>query len=491
MNRLNRKYQYSIRKTTFGVGSVVVGVMLAGMLHAPSVLANTISDQTTTNLANQNPSIVPVEENTGELATDNASTENLTREREPEFSLTSGESSERAATEPVANSASDTVAGNTEIRTVTVPVPIDSTWAQATSTNTSEGSALSAVDNKSTTYWASNESQPNSPESRQTLTVRLTEQATVNKVLYTPRQAANGSAVGTIKKGRIWYSTDGESWQQAQPLTVKQYIDNSSQGSVESDNVFQLQTNMYPKYIEITPVVAQYFKLEGIETHHWDQSKLNKVVSVAEFKPFGTKPIAENTLVTINPELLEAVSSQNPHTKDKVIDGNPGTFWQSSESTDNRSTKQYLTIGLNEKATVSFLQITPRQDGSNHRDYATGDIKRAYIEYKTDDNTWERVTYPNSNNNYFEFGGTKETKFIQFNPVDTQYLRVAVEQAHHWNNPDLNKLVAIAEVYTHGNKIIPPVEEQGNQVPETPTQPETPPTTPEVTPTPAPDTTTP
>ncbi|HFU4452047.1 TPA: YSIRK-type signal peptide-containing protein [Streptococcus suis] len=26
MNRVNREYQYSIRKTTFGVGSVVVGL---------------------------------------------------------------------------------------------------------------------------------------------------------------------------------------------------------------------------------------------------------------------------------------------------------------------------------------------------------------------------------------------------------------------------------------------------------------------------------
>lgn len=44
MNRQDKNYQklyhYSIRKRNWGVGSVVVGVFLAGMLQAPTVLAN-------------------------------------------------------------------------------------------------------------------------------------------------------------------------------------------------------------------------------------------------------------------------------------------------------------------------------------------------------------------------------------------------------------------------------------------------------------------
>ncbi|HEM4052046.1 TPA: YSIRK-type signal peptide-containing protein, partial [Streptococcus suis] len=45
MNRQDKNYQklyqYSIRKRNWGVGSVVVGIFLAGMLQAPTVLANT------------------------------------------------------------------------------------------------------------------------------------------------------------------------------------------------------------------------------------------------------------------------------------------------------------------------------------------------------------------------------------------------------------------------------------------------------------------
>ncbi|NQG98228.1 YSIRK-type signal peptide-containing protein [Streptococcus suis] len=40
MNRTNRNHQYALRKTHFGVGSVVVGVLLAGLLQAPAVLAS-------------------------------------------------------------------------------------------------------------------------------------------------------------------------------------------------------------------------------------------------------------------------------------------------------------------------------------------------------------------------------------------------------------------------------------------------------------------
>ncbi|MBM7315066.1 LPXTG cell wall anchor domain-containing protein [Streptococcus suis] len=40
MNRTNRNHQYALRKTRLGVGSVVVGVLLAGLLQAPAVLAS-------------------------------------------------------------------------------------------------------------------------------------------------------------------------------------------------------------------------------------------------------------------------------------------------------------------------------------------------------------------------------------------------------------------------------------------------------------------
>ncbi|MBO4108153.1 YSIRK-type signal peptide-containing protein [Streptococcus suis] len=43
MNRTNRNHQYALRKTRFGVGSVVVGVLLAGLLQAPAVLASETS----------------------------------------------------------------------------------------------------------------------------------------------------------------------------------------------------------------------------------------------------------------------------------------------------------------------------------------------------------------------------------------------------------------------------------------------------------------
>ncbi|HFU4117764.1 TPA: YSIRK-type signal peptide-containing protein, partial [Streptococcus suis] len=57
MNRQDKNYQklyqYSIRKRNWGVGSVVVGIFLAGMLQAPTVLANTGATASEPTIENQ------------------------------------------------------------------------------------------------------------------------------------------------------------------------------------------------------------------------------------------------------------------------------------------------------------------------------------------------------------------------------------------------------------------------------------------------------
>ncbi|HFI0036818.1 TPA: discoidin domain-containing protein, partial [Streptococcus suis] len=452
MNRLNRKYQYSIRKTTFGVGSVVVGVMLAGMLHAPSVLANTISDQTTTNLANQNSNEVSVEENTGVLATDNVSTDHLTVEREPEFSLTSGELSERAATEPVANSASDTVAENTIDSPVEIRAAIEE--ISATSYNPSDGGSRDAIfasDNNDTTYWSSATNQDNREGNRQYLTVKLEAPARVSQVAYTPRQNNGAYAVGNVIKGRILYSLDGVDYQPVTPTEVA-----SSRGQVNaSDKTFTVQQNSLTKVINFNEVTAQYLRLEALETAHWDANQRNLRVTAADFIP--TNPVR----TVSNLDLVSAsISATSEHPNDSgrkpasnAADNSVNTYWASDPAQDNSNpaTRQMLTLTFNEPAYVNAAYYTPRNPST-----AVGNVKTGYLEYQaTADSDWQRVSLTGVNaDNVFTFGQNIQTKELTFNPVIAHALRLVALTTHHHDSSKVNKEVAAAEFKANAYKVV-------------------------------------
>ncbi|HFI0564362.1 TPA: discoidin domain-containing protein [Streptococcus suis] len=493
MNRLNRKYQYSIRKTTFGVGSVVVGVMLAGMLHAPSVLANTISDQTTTNLANQNSNEVSVEEHTGELATDNASTENLTVEREPEFAVAEGND-------------------NAQVETTEVRVPVDLTYNGAKSNETGHP-ATAAYDDNEKTYWTSDPvaANHNTAENPQHLITKLVEPALVSRIEYTPRQAPGANDVtGNIDQLSIYHSLNGVEWELANPTSV-----DNGRGTVNSDKSVSFVKNQMTKIINITPVNAQYFKLVASRTQHWEAANRNKMVTAADFIPRGTKQVPTNELVGI---ASATATSFNPNDggarpASAAIDGNANTYWVSASDQNNslESSRQQLTVTLNEPAIVSVVEYLPRQNGGS----AVGNIISGYIEYRESDDTneeWKRVRLLGEPaNNVFTLGTSVHRKDIQFEEVIAKQLRLTALETHHWQTENRNKIVAVGEFKPIAYKIpdlveedrpstetpvpVPPTGDRPAPDTTTPTnpvvQPETPPTTPVVTPTPVPDTTTP
>ncbi|HFI0796548.1 TPA: discoidin domain-containing protein, partial [Streptococcus suis] len=493
MNRLNRKYQYSIRKTTFGVGSVVVGVMLAGMLHAPSVLANTISDQTTTNLANQNSNEVPVEENTGVLATDNVSTDNLTGEREPEFAVAEGND-------------------NAQVETTEVRVPVDLTYNGAKSNETGHP-ATAAYDDNEKTYWTSEPvaANHNTAENPQHLITKLVEPALVSRIEYTPRQAPGASDVtGNVDQLSIFHSLNGVDWELANPTSV-----DNSRGTVNSDKSVSFVKNQMTKIINITPVNAQYLKLVASRTQHWEAANRNKMVTAADFIPRGTKQVPTNELVGIS---SATATSFNPNDGGErpasaAIDGNANTYWVSASDQNNslESSRQQLTVTLNEPAIVSVVEYLPRQNGGS----AVGNIISGYIEYRESDDTneeWKRVRLLGEPaNNVFTLGTSVHRKDIQFEEVIAKQLRLTALETHHWQTENRNKIVAVGEFKPIAYKIpdlveedlpstetpvpVPPTGDRPAPDTTTPTnpvvQPETPPTTPVVTPTPVPDTTTP
>ncbi|HEM6082208.1 TPA: discoidin domain-containing protein [Streptococcus suis] len=502
MKRLNRNYQYSIRKTSLGIGSVAIGVLLAGLSSAPKVAADTISTpsgtetisttvatgQTEATQAVTETSVAP-SASTEEVvvsstqagtetvpvsdlnpAEQEVAAQNLPSDVNTQATTSSAELEAPVATEtsPVYQSRSVAEAPVSVAEAlVEVEIPVDPTYVEVTS-NDPEGDKTHVIDNKSTTHWASNPSSPNSTSNPQTVTVRLTETAEVSQVLYTPRQET-ARAVGNIKVGKIFHSIDGKNWQEAIPTAIIDPETGNSEGLVGSnDNSFHLNANRVTKAIEIEPVTARYFKLLGIETYHWNPSKLNQVVAAAEFKPIGVKRVSADSLFTIDPRYTTATSWDAKDGGGRKVsyatDGNPNTLWQSNnaESDWNKNATQYLTVGLTEKAKVNSIDITPRQDGESNQ-YATGDIKRGYIEYKTDQNTWQRVNIVGSTDNVFVFDTSKQTKIVQFSPVEAQFFRIAALDTYHWQSAAKhNTLVAVAEVSITGRKINsnPTVENQ-------------------------------
>ncbi|MBO4108154.1 discoidin domain-containing protein [Streptococcus suis] len=515
MNRQDKNYQklyhYSIRKRNWGVGSVVVGVFLAGILQAPTVLANSeVAEGTANSVVLEQP-----QSNPDTAVSETAPTVTPEAVANGNEVLPSSDGDANSSTE-----VNNTVEAAQEL--VNVRVAVDQSFVEATSTQTSESGvkASNAVDNNAATFWSSNHSQPNQESSRQTLTVKLQETATVSKVLYTPRQDGD-AAVGNVVKGKIQYSLDNVEWQDAAPSAVKRIVDSVAEGSVDSAaNTFTLNANMYPKYIEITPVEALYVRLVGLETKHWNSSEVNKVVSAAEFMPYAEKQVPRDSVVYLDPALTSAPSFNETDGGGRNVayatDGNKATLWASADTSANwnRTTIQPLTVGLTEVARVSSIDITPRQDGPNYRIHYTGDLISGYIEYLNAEDVWTRVSIIGGNQqNEFVFGGSHDTKTVAFTPVEAQKFRIVATNTHHWSSGNNNTVVAIAEVYLTGTKIetppstdpvappseepiTPPAPDTGNpeqpgqpdlpiETPEQPGQPDTPIETPEVPGTPA------
>ncbi|HFI0650715.1 TPA: discoidin domain-containing protein, partial [Streptococcus suis] len=349
-----------------------------------------------------------------------------------------------------------------------VRVAVDKRYAISTSHDAGEGGAvpLKAVDDDARTYWTSNPNQHNSESNPQYLQVRLLEEANVKGVIYTPRFRTENdiNTTGNVRTGKIWYSADGVNWEVATPVAVKLAKGDGSsdvptRGSVNADTkIFTLSDTVAerndPRYIEIQPVNARYIRLQGIETRHWSEESRGKNVTAAALIPVGTKRV---DLVAVDPN--SAVTTSH-HPNDSgiarvgrfAVDGDPTTFWSSSDLVNNNTDRQTLTVSLTAKALVKTIELTPRQDNSA-ADYSTGDIKRAYIEYKVGDE-WRRVIPVGaSENGEFTLAQTIDTKVIAITPVEAKEFRLTVLQSHHWNNEKLNNEVAIAEFRPVGERL--------------------------------------
>ena len=166
-----------------------------------------------------------------------------------------------------------------------VPITIETEKTKASSydpNDSGERPASAATDGDKNTYWASNPNKNNLNEP-QYLIIELEEKQQVSKIRYTPRQAS-ATAVGNIKEASIEYSDDGITW--------KKVIFNNGEATIN------IPTTIMPTDLTFEPVEAKYFKILAFQTHHWDNNKLNQVVSIAELTPLSIIKPQTEVLVT-------------------------------------------------------------------------------------------------------------------------------------------------------------------------------------------------
>ncbi|HFI0796457.1 TPA: discoidin domain-containing protein, partial [Streptococcus suis] len=453
MNRQDKNYQklyqYSIRKRNWGVGSVVVGIFLAGMLQAPTVLANTDANTAEPIIENQADSGGGAE-GSSEVAQPVAAT-----------SAPVGDTTTRSVGATETRSASPV---STPVR---VNVPIDVTFNGASSVD-GTNVAANAYDDDHSTYWTSDPNVDNTPEAPQYFVTKLKEPALVNQIDYTPRQANGDQVTGNISKMKLYSSQDGVSWELITPLEVL-----NQRGTVNaSDKTITVTDRSRTKIIRITPVTAQYFRLEALLTEHWDTAQRNKRVTAAEFLPRGT---AEKSSLDIVGVATATATSHDPNDggnrpPESVIDNNNDTYWVSASNQNNVLNRQYLELTLESPAYISHVEYLPRQSGGQ----STGNIKKGFIEYKETDSAdeeWKRINVHGSDrNSVFTLGVGVSRKFIQFDPVIAKKIRLGAVETHHHEQQNRGKIVAAAEFTPYARKVlkdtvVTPIEKQEIRTP--------------------------
>ncbi|HFI0633783.1 TPA: discoidin domain-containing protein, partial [Streptococcus suis] len=478
MNRQDKNYQklyqYSIRKRNWGVGSVVVGIFLAGMLQAPTVLANTgatASEPTIENQADTGGGAASGSEAAQPTATTPApgvetttpaptpapaesttptATPAPAEQANPVPSPSTNSAETRTVGEPVAPADQATPTENTIIDGRQRRAHIDLTYNGALSSDSGQP-VINAYDDNDATYWTSLPTAHNSESNPQHLITAFKEVVRVHRVEYTPRQHGAAQVTGNVRKLKLYSSTDGQDWQLVTPVSI-----DLQRGEINNDDKsITFPHTTFLKGINIQPVDAKYIKMVALETEHHDTAMRNKNVTAAEFIARGTRTVSaldEVGIRQVSATSHETNDGGNARLPQHAIDNNPATFWQSQGSLDNRQNKQHLILELEEPARVGVIELTPRSEGGT----ATGNAMRGFFEYKLEESDeWQRVQLiGNATNNEFNHSATSLTKDVQFQPVIAKYFRLTVLNSHHWDTSLRGKIVAVGEIRPVAEKLI-------------------------------------
>ncbi len=148
-------------------------------------------------------------------------------------------------------------------------------------------------------------------------------------------------------------------------------------------------------------------------------------------------------------------SNEDGVSTSNVLDGNPTTYWTSQSVSTVSDGSAWLQINMGELKTINRIDLTKRYD-ETEKWACTGNIREYVIEVsKTgEDGSWTTVssadisydedkTIYNSQNK----GGTYA---IEFDSVNTQYIRIKANKSYHSDSTQYNTCITIGDLKVYG-----------------------------------------
>lgn len=182
----------------------------------------------------------------------------------------------------------------------------------------------------------------------------------------------------------------------------------------------------------------------------------NDVITMEESTPLNT----EGFILSESGNSEEAgVSMSN------IFDGNPKTHWTSQSVSDISNGDAWLKIDMGELKVIDRIDLVKRYD-DGEKWACTGNIREYVIEVSEtgEDNSWVEISSDNiafdedkTIYNSIDEGGTYA---IEFDAIQTQYIRIRANKSYHWDSSQFNTCFAIGDlkIYGVGSNLIEPTK---------------------------------
>ena len=345
--------------------------------------------------------------------------------------------------------------------------PIDLANATVTVSGTSEKNASNAeikdiiTDNNPETFWTSNavsKIEAGNPY----LQVDLGKNYKLDRVDYTPRYY-NGAqnywhCTGNIKKLVLEVSKDGENWTTVTPTGGADLTD-----KVVNEN----DRTLFPHAIEFEATEARYVRVSGLESYHWQENEVNKVITVGDLAVYGmaTENVAKNKPVTgkwTETNQPATINSDRPYAM--VTDGvkNNCDANHAGFGEDNKTDSAYVEVDLQSIYDLTSLNLY--RYWNDNRTYkgtvialsTTADFKNPTIIYNSDKENFHKMGAGNDEL-YVEKAAGKQ--FVFDTVIPARYIRVYM---HGSNKGNTNHIVEL-EAYGFTTGQVEPEQPQADK----------------------------
>lgn len=199
----------------------------------------------------------------------------------------------------------------------------------------------SIFDNDRTTYWTSGKATDTVADGSKWLKVDLGDIYKIGKIEYTPRYHAQSeywACTGNIKKLVVEVSTDGNVWTTMTP---------DGGEDLASKIVKTNDTSYFPHAVTFDVVEAQYIRITGLESYHWQAENANKYITVADLAIYQANESAtvEPTGITVEPATTQYYQGDTVNNSDVVV-----TLNYNNDTTEILATDVY-TVSADTSAT--------------------------------------------------------------------------------------------------------------------------------------------